>query len=85
MDGSLLEKARVGRVMALETRRIPEAEPSEPLPRTTLRLVDPILPTAQITNVFADLDDAPEAVAQGQASGAPALSFLRQRVLRSSC
>lgn len=89
MGHSLLEKARVGRVAALEMRRIPEAEPPMPLPRTTLRLVDPILhPASAITNVFADLDDDPAVPADSSAQPRTPLqqtiSFTRHRVLRAS-
>jgi hypothetical protein len=85
MGISLLEKARVGRVAALEMRRIPEAEPPMALPRTALRLVDPILPPASaITNVFADLDDDPAVPADSSAPRPAPLSFAHQRVLRAS-
>jgi hypothetical protein len=85
MGHSLLEKARVGRVVALEMRRIPEAEPPMPLPRTALRLVDPILhPASAITNVFADLDDDPAVPADRSTQRPVPLSFTHQRVLRAS-
>lgn len=86
MGSSLLEKARVGRLAALEKRRAPEAKALMPLSQPMLRLVCPISPDPHITNVFVDLEgDAPAGPTQRQMVGRRAVSQLGHRASGSTC